>query len=67
MPDPRINFKQLQLVNAKRPQTSYGGISARQRNRKKKEEKNEPHFPEPEHGGMFGFHNNLLEINDKIN
>ncbi len=31
MPDPRINFAQLQEVNSKRPQTSYGGISARQK------------------------------------
>jgi hypothetical protein len=31
-PDPRINFHHLQMVNMKRPQTSYGGISARQKN-----------------------------------
>lgn len=31
MPDPRINFAQLQQVNSRRPQTSYGGISARQK------------------------------------
>lgn len=72
VPDPRINFEQLQQINSKRPQTSYGGISARQRNRKisaKPQEKNEPLFPEgpSPNQGKFGMQNKLFDLNNKIN
>ena len=40
-PDPRINFHQLQMVNMKRPQTSYGGLQARQKNLKNCLKKND--------------------------
>jgi hypothetical protein len=38
---PEINFQHMQMVNSKRPQTSYGGIQARQKNLKDSMKKNE--------------------------
>ncbi len=59
------------MINAKRPQTSYGGISARQRNRRKsakaQNENNEVNFPEPNKPFGIGMQNNLLDMNNKIN
>jgi hypothetical protein len=31
VPDPRINFEQINEVNKSRPQTSYGGLNARRK------------------------------------
>ncbi len=79
VPDSRINFGRLQKVNSKRPQTSYGGLLARQKSLQKslrqqssnsygRMNRNEELFPMPKEGEMIDDYldEEVTNIRDKI-